>query len=83
MSTAYHGCVWYQRVVSLKARNRGCHYITDEIRQGMKKELEQIAVGVMHLTRTRVKCVHYDNYYSATYIRKYLFERVLGQGGAE
>lgn len=42
------GSVWFQRIISLNAKSRGCHVITDEIINGFP-EIKNIKIGLMHL----------------------------------
>ena len=47
-SKAAQGCAWVQRVVSLKARSRGCHYITDELLKAVP-EIKNYSIGMVNL----------------------------------
>lgn len=40
--------LWSQRLISLAARRRGCHLVTEEIVRALP-ELEQLRVGLLHL----------------------------------
>uniref|UniRef100_A0A915HWW7 Uncharacterized protein n=1 Tax=Romanomermis culicivorax TaxID=13658 RepID=A0A915HWW7_ROMCU len=42
-------CHWFQHIISLKARNRGCHLVTDEIVKTLQQEISQIKIGILHL----------------------------------
>jgi hypothetical protein len=65
MTTTASGCVWFQRVITLPAVRRGCHYITKELSAQMADCLSKISVGVMHVTsacaRTRMALVLQSN----------------------
>lgn len=43
-----HLAMWQQKQITLKARSRGFHLISDEVRQQLP-ELKQFSVGVLHL----------------------------------
>lgn len=41
--------VWHQQMLSLRARRRGFHLITDEIESALQSELSRIDCGLLHL----------------------------------
>ncbi|XP_014663847.1 PREDICTED: UPF0047 protein YjbQ-like [Priapulus caudatus] len=47
MGKMLSGNSWFQRSVTLKARSRGCHLVTDEIVKGVP-ELTKFKVGIAH-----------------------------------
>jgi len=40
--------MWIQKQISLRARSRGCHLVTDEVLEGIP-ELRQVEVGLLHV----------------------------------
>ena len=40
--------MWIQKQISLRARSRGCHLVTQEILEGIP-ELSQVEVGLLHV----------------------------------
>lgn len=47
MTTA-EGCVWLQREISIPAKKRGCHLISDEFTR-LVPEIEQIKIGLANV----------------------------------
>ena len=47
MTTA-EGCVWIQREITIPAKKRGCHLITDEFLK-LVPEIEQIQIGITNV----------------------------------
>lgn len=50
------GCYWFQKAVTLKAKQRGCHLVTDELVKALP-DLEKISIGILHL------CSKYITYF--------------------
>ncbi|VDP33012.1 unnamed protein product [Schistosoma mattheei] len=46
--TSATGSYWFQRIITLKKKSRGCHYVTDEIRKALP-EIGQLQMGILHL----------------------------------
>ncbi|WP_237227772.1 secondary thiamine-phosphate synthase enzyme YjbQ [Rubinisphaera sp. JC750] len=40
--------MWIQKQISLRARSRGCHLVTQEVLEGIS-ELSQVEVGLLHV----------------------------------
>jgi hypothetical protein len=48
MTTTAEGCVWLQREITIPAKKRGCHLITDEFLK-LVPEIEQIQIGIANV----------------------------------
>uniref|UniRef100_A0A2C9LID6 Secondary thiamine-phosphate synthase enzyme n=1 Tax=Biomphalaria glabrata TaxID=6526 RepID=A0A2C9LID6_BIOGL len=56
--------VWFQRELSLPAKRRGCHYISEEILKACKDELSKIKIGTahIHIKHTSASLILNENY---------------------
>ncbi|CAG5130194.1 unnamed protein product [Candidula unifasciata] len=65
MATGGEGItLWYQREVTIPAKKRGCHYISDDILKACKEELNQIKFGTahIHIKHTSASIILNENY---------------------
>ena len=60
MSSSVPVTIWFQKTVTLKAKGRGCHLVTEELLGGASSELraalDTVAIGIAHFFST--KCIH-------------------------
>ena len=48
MAAKGEGCVWYQKEITLPAKGRGCHLVTDNIVKAVP-ELNNVKIGTCHI----------------------------------
>lgn len=48
--------VWTQEIITLSAKRRGCHLVTDELVKPLQRHLAQYAVGLAHLFVQHTSC---------------------------
>lgn len=54
--------MWYQQTLTLRARSRGFHLVTDEV-LGQIRDLSRINVGLLHLLLQHTSAPHHPHRY--------------------